>query len=353
MIEHSRPTVGADEQKAVKGVLKSKYLAEGQTVERFEKKLSDYIGAKGGVATCTGTSALHLALLSLGLKQKDEVIIPSYVCRSVLNAILYTSATPVLCDVNKEDYNISFDDAKKKITTRTRAIIVPHMYGCPAEIDKFKRLGIFIIEDCAHSIGAEYKGKKVGAWGDLSIFSFEGTKYITTGEGGMVLANSGYLLNKIKKLKEPDSRDYKVKYTYRTTNIQAAIGIVQLSRLTEFIEKRIAIAKNYARDFSGSSVNLPVTYSDRTHIFHRFMIQIDGDIHAFMSRCYKRGVKVKQPVKPYALHEYLNLPAKHFPNADFIMKSAVSIPIYPSLTKRNIDKIIGAVIKECRQKPCA
>src|SRR3989338_11463137 len=184
MIEHSKPTIGKEEQKSIVDVIKTNYLAEGKTVKEFEKELSNYIGTSGGIATSTGTLALHLALMSLDVKENDEIIAPSYVCRSVLNAILYCGAKPVLCDVDKEDYNISFEDAKRKLTKRTKAIIVSHMFGCPAEIDKFRRLGIYIIEDCAHSIGAKYKGRKVGSWGDLAIFSFEGTKYIVTGEGG-------------------------------------------------------------------------------------------------------------------------------------------------------------------------
>lgn len=346
MIEHSMPTIGKEEKEAILAVLESNYLAEGKVVKKFEDELSNYIGSKGGVATSTGTLALHLALMSLKIKEDNEIITPSYVCRSVLNAILYSGANPILCDVNRQDYNISFDEAKKKITRRTKAVIVPHMFGCPAEIDKFKNLGIYIIEDCAHSIGSEYKGKKLGSWGDLSIFSFEGTKYIVTGEGGMVLANSDFLLDKLRKLKEPESLDYKVKYTYRMTNLQAAIGRAQLSNLESFIRKRRKIAKIYTKTFSNFDIELPKEPSAGLHIFHRYMIRIRGDINDFMTRCYKKGIKVKQPVKPYPLHQYLGLPGKNFPNTEYIMKSAVSIPIYPSLNDKEIRYITHAISDE-------
>lgn len=278
MIEHSKPTIGEEEQRVIVDVIKTNYLAEGKTVKEFEEELSNYIGARGGVATSTGTLALHLALMSLNIQKNDEIIAPSYVCRSVLNPILYCGARPVLCDVNIEDYNISFANAKKKLTPGTKAIIIPHMFGCPAEIDKFKELGIYIIEDCAHSVGAEYKGKKVGSWGDLSIFSFEGTKYIVTGEGGMVLANSNLLLNRLRKLKEPESFDYRVKYTYRMTDMQAAIGRVQLSRLGKFIKKRRKIAEIYTRAFAKFALELPKEPPYGLHIFHRYMIKIKRDI---------------------------------------------------------------------------
>ena len=343
MIEHSKPTLGKDELCALREVIATNYPAEGWAVKKFENSLSEYIGAKGAVATSTGTLALYLALLCLGIQPKDEVVVPCYVCRSVLNAVLYIKAKPVLCDVNIADYNISFTDAKVKITQKTKAIIVPHMFGCPAEIDKFRKLGIPVIEDCAHSIGAEYKGKKVGNWGDLSIFSFEGTKYITTGEGGMVLANSKQLLEKLKQLKEPESLDYKIKYTYRMTNLQAAIGIVQLLKLKSFIKKRRRIADIYNQAFSNLNIELPKEPSKGLHIFHRYMIKIRGDIDQFMRCCYKKSVKVKQPIKPYPLNRYLNLSSKNFPNTAYIMKSAVSTPIYPSLTNKEIKIIIDTI----------
>lgn len=348
MIEHSMPTIGKEEERAIIDVLKGNYLAEGSTVRKFEEGLAKYIGSRGGVATSTGTLALHLALISLGVGKDDEIIIPSYLCRSVLNSILYSGARPVLCDVNTEDYNISPDEARKKITKKTKAIIVPHMFGCPAEIDRFRNMGVYVIEDCAHSIGGEYKGRKVGSWGDLSIFSFEGTKYIITGEGGMVLANSNVLLNKLKRLKEPNSLDYKIKYTYRMTNLQAAIGRVQLSRLNGFIRKRRAIAKIYNRVFFGCNIKLPKDYPERLSIYQRYMVEIDGEIFSFMKRCYRKGIKVKQPIKPYPLHRYLNLPARDFPNTEYIMRSAVSIPIYPSLTDKQIRYILKGV-KEALQ----
>lgn len=343
IIEHSKPTIGKEERDAVLRVLKTSFLAEGQQVKQFEDEICSYIGAKGAVATSTGTLALHLALLSLGVGKNDHVIAPSYVCRSVLNAILYCGARPVLCDVNREDHNISFLLAKKKISGRTKAIIVAHMFGCPAEIDRFKTLGVPIIEDCAHSIGAEYRGRKVGSWGDLSIFSFEGTKYIVTGEGGMVVSNSSRLLKSLKALKKPESFDYKRKFTYRMTDLQAAIGRVQLSKLEYFIRKRNVIVSKYNDAFSCLDMELPQVASHGRHVFHRYMVKIKQDIHSFMKRCEKAGVKVKQPVKPYPLHRYLGFSDKNFPATSSIMKSAISVPIYPLLKTQQITHIIKTV----------
>lgn len=345
-IEHSKPTIGKPERQAVIEVMNSNYLAEGDAVERFEHELSSYIGSRGGVAASTGTLALHLALLSLGIDGGGEVITPSYVCRSVLNAIVYAGAKPVICDVERGDFNISFGAAVKAITRNTKAIIVPHMFGCPAKVDKFRDLGIPIIEDCAHSIGAEYKDKKVGSWGDLSVFSFEGTKYIVSGEGGMVLANRASLLKKLRELKEPDSPGYKAKYTYRMTDLQAAVGRAQLARISSFIKKRRKIARFYTGNFSGLGIDLPFAPEGCLHVFHRYMIKMDKGIHGFMKRCYSQGIKVKQPVKPHPLHKYLCLPGNKFPNTEYIMKHAVSIPIYPLLTGRDLKHIVKIVRAE-------
>ncbi|MBU0468076.1 MAG: DegT/DnrJ/EryC1/StrS aminotransferase family protein [Candidatus Omnitrophica bacterium] len=343
MIEHSNPTLGIKEKQALAKAIDQNYIAEGNQTHCFEKELSEYIGVKGGVATSTGTLGLHLALSALDLKKNDEVIIPSYTCRSVLNAVLYSGLTPILCDVDIENYNISFNEAKKVLSKNTKAIIIPHMFGCPVSLDKFKKLKVPIIEDCAHSIGAKYKGQKVGSIGDLSLFSFEGTKYIVTGEGGMVLTGSNRLLKILKKLKEPNSIDCLTKYTYRMSDLQATVGRVQLKRLEGFIRKRRSIAKIYDNAFKSCPVLLPKNQEYSRHIYQRYMIQIQGNINTFIKICLKKGIKVKQPVKPYALHKYLGLPSRDYPNTEHIMRSAVSIPIYPSLTNKQVDFITRTI----------
>jgi perosamine synthetase len=342
-IEHSRPTIGVKERSAVMRVVRSNFIAEGIEVRRFEEDLARYVGARGAVATSTGTLALHLALAALGIGRGDEVLVPSYVCRSVLNALAYAGATPRLCDVNEDDHNISFFEAQRKRTRRTRAVIVAHMFGCPAVVDRFKELGLFVIEDCAHAIGAEHKGRPVGSFGDLAVFSFEGTKYIVAGQGGMVTANSAMLLNKLRRLKEPDAIEPGIKYTYRMTDLQAAVGRVQLSRLKEFIGKRTAIAEAYTKAFSGTGLTLPQHPSDGKHIFQRYMVRLKGPGAGFMKRCTDLGVKVKQPVKPWPLHRYLGLSGKDFPHTEKIMRSGASIPIYPSLSDRDVARVVRVV----------
>jgi dTDP-4-amino-4,6-dideoxygalactose transaminase len=165
IISHSRPLLSDSDIKAVISVLKSGQLSQGQKVREFEKKLS--------VAVSSGSAALHLALLALDIKKNDEVIIPSFVCSAVLNSVNYTGAAPVLVDIDPLTFNMSVEATKRAITRKTKAIIVPHMFGCPAEIDKLSELGIPVIEDCAQSIGANFKGQRAGSFGLLSVFSLK------------------------------------------------------------------------------------------------------------------------------------------------------------------------------------
>ncbi|MFH2136981.1 MAG: DegT/DnrJ/EryC1/StrS family aminotransferase [Candidatus Omnitrophota bacterium] len=349
-IEHSFPCIGKAEQSGILAVIKSSFLAEGAQVECFEKEMCRYIGCDYAIAASTGTSALHLALLALEVGKGDEVILPNYVCRSVLNAVQYCQATPVLCDVQTKTYNISLDEVKEKVNGRTKAIIVAHMFGCPVPVDKLRIKGIPIIEDCAQSIGAQYKGKKVGSLGDIAVFSFEGTKTITTGEGGMVATSSKKLCKKLKSLKEPYANDCMPKYTYRMSSLQAAVGRIQLKRLPGFIKKRRQIARQYAKAFALDGVELPVAPQDMMPTFHRFMLDVrEINIDCFLPACWKKKVMVKRPIKPYLLNQYLGISSKLFPNSEYIMKHCVSVPIYPSLKKNEVTRIIKVVCGELKK----
>lgn len=353
MIAHSRPTLDESDYKAVMEVIRSGYISQGEKVREFEEKLSSYIGVKGGVATSSGTAALHLALLVLGIKEGDEVILPTYVCTAPLNAIYYTGAKPVIVDINEDDFNISTSEVNKRLTSRTKAIIVPHMFGQPADMDRILDIGVPVIEDCAHSIGAEYQSvgvseyRKVGSFGVFSIFSFYATKMFASGEGGMVLSDDKKLLSKIKDLKDYDEKDdFKVRFNYKMTDIEAALGLNQLKKLPSFIKKRKEIAKKYNKVFSGCrGVQLGVPTNIRESVFYRYILKVGGDIETLINKLQDGGIECRKPVyKP--LHQYLGL--KNFPVAERVHKSAISIPIYPSLTDEEVDFIIktaSAILK--------
>jgi len=343
IIPHSRPSIIGSDIKAVSSVLESGQIAQGPSVDKFEKQFSDFIEKKETAATSSGTAALHLALLSLGVKEGDEVIVPSFVCTAVLNAVLYTGATPFVADIDPGTYNISVDAVKGAITQKTKAVIVPHMFGCPAEIDELSNLGIPVIEDCAQSVGAHYKGRKIGSFGILSVFSFYATKVFTTGEGGMVVSDSEELISRVKDLRDYDNKDeYALRFNYKMTDIQASLGSSQLSRLEEFLDRRRMIADSYFKEFKDCDFSLPARKEGREHIYYRFVAQTEGDASVYLERSQKNNVMCRRPVY-IPLHVCLGLSG--YPHTMEAWKKTVSIPLYPSLTKEEIEKII-AVVKE-------
>ena len=184
IIPHSKPSLGLKEVAALMRVMQSGQIAQGTAVDVFEKELAQITGVKGAVAVSSGTAALHLGLLALGIGKGDEVLLPSYVCTALLNAIHYTHATPRLVDIHPDSFNIDASMVKKSLSKRSKAIIVPHLFGLPADLDDLLAMGVPVIEDCAHALGMSYHGKTVGGFGVFSFASFYATKLITTGEGG-------------------------------------------------------------------------------------------------------------------------------------------------------------------------
>ncbi|MBU0479218.1 DegT/DnrJ/EryC1/StrS aminotransferase family protein [bacterium] len=343
MIAHSKPTLGVEEVKIMAETIASGDIAQGTLVQQFEKKTASFIGTKYAVALNCGTSALHLALLSLDIKNNNEVIIPSFTCTALLNAIHYTGAKAVLADIDIEDYNISVSEIKKKLTRKTKAIIVPHMFGHPVDLAPILNLGPPVIEDCAHSIGAIYNNKKTGSFGLLSIFSFYATKMMTTGEGGMVLTNSSILAKKVRDLRDYDEKsNYATRYNYKMTDLHAGIGIKQLSNLTNFIKRRQQIEKQYTGNLSGKDIILPAVKKNCTHVFYRYVIRIRQGSRKFIKNMLKNNVVCCKPVyRP--IHRYLKLGG--FPNSEKAWRQAVSIPIYPSLSNENVKVILNNILK--------
>ena len=341
MIPHSKVVLEEEDLAGVIGVLRSGQLAQGRVVSSLEEKSASLIGVNHAVAVSSGSAALHLSLLSLGVGEGSEVIMPSYVCTALLNAVHYVGATPVLADIDPNTYNITSENVEKVITDKTKAIIVPHMFGLPADIDAILSLGIPGIEDCAHSIGATVNGRKAGSFGLVSILSFYATKMLGAGEGGMVLSNDRGLIESIRDLRAYDEREtYTVRYNYKLTDIQAAVVVSQLNKLSAFIEKRKEIAALYNHGLKRVGVRLPVVPEEREHIYYRYVILLENSPE-FMKEMRKRGIECRRPVfKP--LHRYLSLPG--YPITDEVWEKAVSIPIYPSLTAEEAHRIVDAIM---------
>jgi len=340
MILHSRPTLDQSDYSAVLQVLKSGHLVQGGKVGEFENVFSSMLGVEGAAAVSSGTSALHLALLGLDVQKGDEIILPSFVCSAPLNAILYTGAVPVVADIDRHSFNIEVDDLKHRISTKTKAIILPHMFGLPADVDSIISFGIPVIEDCAHTLGSRFNGAYTGSFGNLAIFSFYATKMIATGEGGMVTSDNKYFIKIIKNLRDYDEKElYKIRYNYKMTDIQAALGISQLTKLHTFIGKRTEIADRYNSEFRDCNFEKPLTIPGRDHVFFRYVI-LHEHADQFIDRMTKAGVACRKPVfKP--LHRYISLSG--YANTEWVWKRAVSIPIYPSLSDEEISRIVELV----------
>lgn len=340
VIPHSRPTVGAAESESVSRVIQSGRIAQGEMVAKFEDDFSRMLNLKQSVAVGSGSAGLHLALLAMDIGPGDEVIIPSFVCTALLNAVNYVGAIPVPADIDPETFNIDPGDVKKRITGRTRAVIVPHMFGLAADMDALLRLGVPIIEDCAQAVGGQHKNHPLGTMGRLAVFSFYATKVMATGEGGMVVSRDRDLISRIRDLRDYDNRpDYRVRYNYKMTDMQAAMGRSQLERLKGFILRRREIAAMYDNALNRLNLRLPVKTPGC--IFFRYVVGVHGDIDRWIEHSARQGITCARPVhRP--LHGYLGLTGYEHTHATWL--SALSIPIYPSLTNEETGRVINALV---------
>lgn len=346
IVPHSRPLIDQKDIEAVTEVLASGSIAQGKKVREFEKELALYVGTKHAIACSSGTAALHLSLVSLGVRSGDDVIIPSYVCTSPYFATLYTGAKPRIVDIDQADMNICAETAKKRLTRKAKAVVAPHMFGNPAELDELLELGIPLVEDCAQALGAEYHDKKVGKFGALSVFSFYATKMITTGEGGMILTNDEEFYDRIIDIRDYDKKPLMpLKYNYKMTDFQAALGLSQLKKLRKFITRRKQIAAFYDEQFSKFGVIPPRNIPHKKPVFYRYVLAVNK-LNYIREVAREKGVICEKPVwKP--LHRFY--PSAKCPNSDHVWNHTLSVPLYPNLTEEETEyvaKTLSAILKE-------
>jgi len=349
IISHSRPTLGKEEEEAAIDVIRSGQLVQGIKVLEFENLIAGYIGKKFAVAVSSGLAALHLSLIALGIKEDDEVILPSYTCDALLQAVEYLKAKPIIVDVNVSDGNISSTETQKAVSERTKAIVIPHSFGFPADLSAFLKFGIPVIEDCAVGLGAAFNGRKLGSFGKISVFSFYATKMISTGEGGMILTDDKNIADEVRELRDYTKHEtFKVRYNYKMTDLEAAFGICQLKKLDKFIEMREVLFYRYIELLKNvKGISLPRTkYEIGTKpSFYRFIIKLeqnnsDSVIKGMKEKNILCGKGVLQP-----LHRHLKLDPLDFPNCENLYKGTISLPLYPSLTLEDIEYIAKTLIE--------
>lgn len=348
MIPHSRPTLDKADQDAVLRVLSSGLLSGGNEVAEFERAIASYLGVKAAVAVSSGTAALQVLLIALKDGKRSTVILPSYTCVTLLDAVYGAGLTPVIIDVDRSTRNISLRNAAAMIGSDTLAIVIPHTFGKPAELDYIDGLrarGVYIIEDCAQAIGATFRGRKVGSFGDAAVLSFYATKMITCGEGGMVVSNNESLIGTIADLVHYRSVSaYRQRYPFQMSDIQAALGLSQLARIEHFIERRQTIARSYDTFFahSSSNVEIPTAQDWEEHVYYRyvFVSEIPADI--VREQMSGLGVKCGYGVS-LPLHKAVGLSDDSFPETAYLINYGVSLPIYPSLSDEDVTRILNAL----------
>ena len=346
----NKTVLGMRELFAVNKVIRSKNLVSSLNVKNFEENFAELIGSDSCIAVNSGTSALHLILMGLGIGPGDEVIVPAFTFAATANTVVLVGAKPVFADIEINTFNIDPVSMQEKITKRTKAIIPVHLFGLMANLNAIKKiadpLGIYVIEDAAQAHGAEYMGQKAGSVGTAAAFSFYGTKNITTGEGGAVTTSNSKLENMIKLLRNQGmAKTYfneLAGFNNRMSEIHAAIGCIQLSRLKSINKRRKKNALFYNSELKG--VVCPKEPSNYSHVYHQYVIRVpDLDRNRFVVELDKKGIETRI-YYPVPLHKlsYFNENTIHI-NAEICSASVLAIPVRPNLKEKELHRIVEAI----------
>lgn len=361
--------IGDDDIKEVVSVLKGDWIIMGPKVKEFEDAICKYIGCKHGVAVNSGTSALDIAIASLGLR-KGEIVTTPFTFVATANSILFNGLKPVFADIEQDTQNINPKEIRKKITNDTKAIIYVDFAGQPCNIKEIKEIAekndLYLIEDAAHSLGAEYNGRKVGGFADATIFSFHPVKHITTGEGGMCVTNDEELARKMRILRNQGadsgarerfgpsvSLTYDIKLlgrNYRMTDFQAALGLSQLKKLEGFIKRRRELASLYHEGLKNTSlITLPRAKPNVGHVWHLYTILLDRkvDRDKFITAMRRKNVGVSVHYPPIYRFSYyqenFDFKPEDFPVTEDVSSRIITLPLFPKMLDEDIKYVVSAV----------
>lgn len=358
-----RPCIGDEETRSVLEVLESGHIAQGPVVSRFERAFAAYCGVEHAVAVSSGTAALHAALLAAGVGEGDEVVTTPFSFVATANAVLMAGARPVFADIDPQTMNLCPERTDESLTSRTRAVLLVHLYGRACDMEPFYALtrhkGIRLIEDACQAHGASYRRRMSGSLGDAACFSFYATKNMTCGEGGMITTDDGYLAERARRLRhhgQDGSGRYiyrELGYNYRLTDLAAAIGLRQLEKLPALNARRLANAGLYRRLLSGvPGLLLPPESEETEHVYHQFTVRViegefgldrSGLAEALSRRGIETGVYYPLPLHVYPQFASLGYRWGDFPNAERASREVLSLPVGPHLDDEDIAHVAACI----------
>ena len=347
-----RPDLGGNERAYVDECLKTSWISSiGGFIPRFEQAFATYIGADQAISVSNGTVALHLALHCLDIGPGDEVIVPTFTYIASVNSIAQTGATPVFVDCCRGDWLIDVEDVRRKLTSRTKAVMAVHLYGALCDLPALRQItdevGIALVEDCAEAFGSTLDGMHAGRFGDVSAFSFFGNKTITTGEGGMVVARDAQFAERLRRVKgqgQSTTRRYwhdELGFNYRMTNICAAIGLAQLERADAIVARKREIGEFYRRCFSDFPVTLqrPAAGVRSSEWLFSLLTPPDVDRDQVMNLMDAQGVDTRPVFRCAHRMPMYNDPAT-FPVAEDVAGRGLSLPSFPGLREQELEHVV-------------
>ncbi|MDT3427986.1 UDP-4-amino-4,6-dideoxy-N-acetyl-beta-L-altrosamine transaminase [Paenibacillus forsythiae] len=372
MLPYGQQWLDEQDIEAVTKVLRGDFITQGPAIIAFETKIANYVNAKYAVAFANGTAALHGACFAAGIGEGDEVITTPITFLASSNCVLYQGGTPVFADIDMDTYNVDPEQIESKITCRTKAIIAVDFTGQPVEIDRISMLArdrdLILIEDAAHSLGASYAGRKIGAWADMTMFSFHPVKHVTTGEGGVIVTDNEVFYRRLllfrnhgmtknpEELTRNDGPWYyemqELGFNYRMTDMQAALGVTQMDKLDFFVTRRREIAARYNEAFSKlEGLVIPGQQSRAESSWHLYILRwipehfsAGRDVIFNELRSLNIGVHVHYiPVYLQPYYQRMGYRDGICPNAEQYYRTAITVPLFPKMTDQNVNEVVDAI----------
>lgn len=363
MIRLTIPEIAEEEIQAVVEVLRSGHLVQGKHVQEFEQLVAEYVGVNHAIAVSSGTAALHLALLALGVGPGDEVIVPDFTYPATANVVELVGAKPVLVDIDLASFNIDVTQIRPAITRRTKAVMPVHLFGQSADMEPILQIaqehGLFVIEDAACALGAGYHGRKCGAMGVVGCFSFHPRKAITTGEGGMVVSNDDSVAERVRQLRNHGmvtvdgyNQFELAGLNYRMTDFQGALGVAQMRRLEWIITRRMELAGLYHQALAGmQTVVPPVTTEGLRHIWQSYVILVQEGVERDGIMRHLRRQEIETAIGTYAVsvQPHYAKTARECPNSYHAYKHSLCLPLHTQMSALDV-KTVAECLRACGKR---